>query len=225
MEGSGVTNYAVDKPTFAWSTSTTEFDDALLKRNIVTQHQVMLAKGASDQEANRLTQLKENGNNNNNNNNNEENHDSCRSDDSSSSSFNDNDDDDTVLQRYRQQRTAQWQSSFSTTVLYIQRSEWNRHVNEASHAKWVVVCLTSSDTERTGCMERAVQELAELGRMHHPVQFVLIPYHQAIDHPHWSVEHLPCLFLYRHGVVQKQLMRLAHITAETLYELLHSHMA
>lgn len=220
MEGHGVTNYATDKPTFALTPSTTEFDDALLHRNIVTHSQVMLAKGASStEEANRLTELllaskktKKNPT-----------VETPSQDDSNNSDDDDSfDDDDEVLQRYRMQRTAQIkQQQSSSSLQYIQKSDWPRCVNDASHQQWVVVCLTSSDTERTGCMERAVQELSKTCIPH--VQFVLIPYQQAIDE-RWPLQNLPCLFLYRHGVMQKQLLGLAHNhTKESLYDLLQSH--
>jgi hypothetical protein len=54
MQGRGVTNFSVDKPSHALTPTTTEFDDALLQRGIVTMEQVMLAKGASPEEALRL---------------------------------------------------------------------------------------------------------------------------------------------------------------------------
>jgi hypothetical protein len=202
MEGSGVTNYATDKPSYAYSTATTEFDDALLQRDIVTPTQVFLAKGASLEEAQRLVALREATN---------VNVDPTTSD-VDDDSFSD---DEEIMQRYRQQRQQQ-----ASSVQYIQRNEWHRHVNEASLQQWVVVCLTSSDTERTGRIEQAVQEVA---RATSGMQFVFIPYQQAIIEGNWPLHNLPCLFLYRHGVLQKQMMQLTHIqSTEALYELLQS---
>ena len=54
MEGRGVTNYDVSKPNFNITTSTTEFDDELMRRNIVSFEQCMIGKGATPQEARRL---------------------------------------------------------------------------------------------------------------------------------------------------------------------------
>lgn len=51
MQGRGVTNYAVDRPSYEYTTSTTEFDDELIKRGIVTVEQAMLGKGASPEQA------------------------------------------------------------------------------------------------------------------------------------------------------------------------------
>jgi hypothetical protein len=40
MQGRGVTNYATSKPSHEYTTATTEFDDALLKRGIISFEQV-----------------------------------------------------------------------------------------------------------------------------------------------------------------------------------------
>ena len=58
MDGRGVTNYSTDKPSYGFSTATTEFDDALMSRGVVTFEQAMIAKGASPQEARRLSEMK-----------------------------------------------------------------------------------------------------------------------------------------------------------------------
>jgi hypothetical protein len=47
MEGRGVTNYSTGKPSYGFSSATTEFDDALTSRGIVTFEQAMIAKGAT----------------------------------------------------------------------------------------------------------------------------------------------------------------------------------
>ena len=60
MQGRGVTNFSADKPSHTITTATTEFDDALISRGIVTTEQVMLAKGASPEEAQRLAEEKRN---------------------------------------------------------------------------------------------------------------------------------------------------------------------
>ena len=58
MDGRGVTNYSLDKPSYGFSTATSEFDDALISRGVVTFEQAMIAKGASPEEARRLANLK-----------------------------------------------------------------------------------------------------------------------------------------------------------------------
>ena len=217
MEGSGVTNYSTDMPSYAYSTATTEFDDALIKRGIVSHTQAMVGKGASPHEAHRLTELKE-----------EEQRKAHLSNttqpeqDDSDDSFEDDDDD--FMNRYRQERLTQLQHTSKERqegrlfgqAIVIDRTEWTREVNQASQLVWVVVCLTSSDTERTGKMQEAVQILAQAQET---TKFVLIPAQQAIaDWPH---SNLPSLFVYRHGSMQKQLVSLPHdISSEELYGLL-----
>jgi hypothetical protein len=202
MEGSGVVNYAADKPSYGFSTSTTEFDDALLKRSIITLEQAMLAKGASPEEAARLTRMK-----------NgipveeevplDRNEPPDEDDDDEGL----DDDDDEFLQRYREQRIQELKQTKKRfgEVIQISRPEWNVHVNNDSETCWVVVCLTTSDTERTGCVERAVHQLAQA---HADTKFVMIPSTSAI--PNWPHENLPSLFLYRHGKMQHQLIQMEH---------------
>ena len=54
MEGAGVTNYNVDKPSYAYTTATTQFDDALLAHGVVNRTQTITAKGASVAQAQEL---------------------------------------------------------------------------------------------------------------------------------------------------------------------------
>lgn len=217
MEGQGVTNYSVDRPSFAFTTSTTEFDDALIRRNVVSKEDAIVAKGASREQARVLlagfdakTPSNErptaspvsaapatiNGD----------------GEDESDDEFDDDLLDDDVLQRYRERRLDELQtirvgqghdSNCFGEVVFISRPDWTRHVNDSSVHGWVVVCLTSSDTERTGAVEAACQSLAQV---HTHTKFVLIPSHSAI--PNWPDENLPSLFLYRHGTMQHQLVQL-----------------
>jgi hypothetical protein len=191
MEGRGVTNYAGDKPSCAFSTATTEFDDALIQRGIVTFEQAMMAKGASSEEAKRLSHVKQGE------------AAVIEEYDSEEDSDDDHDDDDEFLQRYRQVRleelkTRQTKSTFGE-VIPITRPDWGREVNADSQKVWVVVVLTSHDVERTGCVEDAVQVLA---RTFATVKFVSIRSNAAIDN--WPDEHLPTIFLYRHGKLQQE---------------------
>ena len=95
MDGRGVTNYSTDKPSYGFSTITTDFDDALMSRGVVTFEQAMIAKGASPQEARRLSEMKFN--------------DSVEKKQSEQQSTERNreeisDDDDEFIHKYRQQR-------------------------------------------------------------------------------------------------------------------------
>ena len=214
MEGQGVTNYQPGKSSYGYSARTTEFDDACIQRGILTHEQAIFSKGASSEEAFRLAGLRnsiaceqesidDDGN--------EQGNEKADGDDE------DEDDylleDDEFLDRYRQQRLEELQEENSKVkgkniefgeVVLISRDEWNRHVNEDSMKHWVVVCLTSSDTERTGRVEEAVRQLAGDYRM---TKFVLIPSRSAI--PNWPDSNLPSIFLYRHGKMQLELLRLS----------------
>jgi hypothetical protein len=215
MEGQGVTNYQPGKSSYGYSARTTEFDDACIQRGILTHEQAIFSKGASSEEAIRLAGLKnstaceqESGDDDGNE------HGKEKADDGDDE---DEDDylleDDEFLDRYRQQRLEELQEEKSKVkgenvefgeVVLIARDEWNRHVNEDSMKHWVVVCLTSSDTERTGRVEEAVRQLAGDYRM---TKFILIPSRSAI--PNWPDSNLPSIFLYRHGKMQSELVRLS----------------
>ena len=247
MEGQGVINYAAadnHRPSYAFSGATTEFDDALLQRGIVTRDQVLLSKGMSVADAERLLQQSSSGQQ-------QQQHESTNStsvegqlrderkinqseftddgDDEDDSDFEDNED-DAFLQEYRRKRMMELQEESSTAagtvpkrrtfgeVVYIDRTEWIRHVNEDSvDGTWVVVCLTSSDTERTGRVEAIIAK--ELAAEHPATKFVLIPSHSAIAN--WPDANLPSLFLYRHGTMQHELIRLpVDLTREQLEETL-----
>jgi Arc/MetJ-type ribon-helix-helix transcriptional regulator len=199
MEGRGVTNYSGDKPSYAFSTSTTEFDDTLIKRGIVNFEQAMMAKGASVKEAKRLARVKQG-------------EEEAAIEENETESEQDESDDDEFLERYRQQRLQQLKQGSFGEVVPISRPDWVREVNEDSMKVWVVVVLTSHDVERTGSVENAVQVLAP---KFSTVKFVTIPSGAAI--PNWPEDNLPTIFLYRYGKLQTELIRVKqYISAEEL---------
>lgn len=246
MEGQGVTNYAVDKPSYAFSSATTEFDDILIRRGVVTLEQALGAKGASAEEARRLATASTSRNNQD-----EDDEPSPHvsfedEEDKDNNSDSEDDDDeyldqDEFMQQYRAKRLAELrerQLASTTTgssssgphttvqgssnrfgqVIPIQRHEWTHRVNEASHENWVVVTLTSNHTDITGPTEAAIAALAT----HCPsIQFVTIPSHSAIEH--WPDANLPSIFLYRHGKMTRELIRMKrHCTPLQLLEELAS---
>lgn len=186
--GRGVTNYSTDKPSHAFSTRTTEFDDELIRHKIVTVEQVMLAKGASPAEALRLADETKNRQTKT-----QKNHVSNDSDraitgtmekavddngdddnDDDDDSFLDDDDDELFMERYRKERLAQLQaeattmqssSSATTRIEHIFRRDWKSKVNEASMDHWVVVCMTESNNGGSSRYhDRVVQELHHFAR-------------------------------------------------------------
>jgi Phosducin len=231
-----ITNYAIQQPSYEYTDRTTQFDDALLQRGIVTMEQVLLAKGMSIETAEQLLlqqkQRKDeekriiNGNMNEtqiiaaNNKTVESGIDNGDSDEC-------DDGDDEFLQEYRQRRLLELQELSGKEshgrrifgdVIMIDRTEWQHHVNEDSKSVWVVIGLLSThDSDRTAMMKRS---LCELAPMYVEVKFVLISSHQAISN--WPDENLPSLFLYRHGVLQHELTRLPiQITTNELEKSLH----
>jgi hypothetical protein len=167
MQGRGVTNYSVDKPAYEYTGSTTEFDDALIQRGIVTREQCLLAKGASVEEATRLVQECNHSKKNDKNNNivdwqeasTRKTNTSDDDDDDDDDSFIDDEDDEIFLQRYREQRMQELKKqhqqeqqetakqithSNATLVQHISRDEWKEKVNEASTETWVVVTLVAT---------------------------------------------------------------------------------
>ena len=234
MEGRGTTNYDPDKPSYGFSTATTEFDDALIARGIVNFEQAMLAKGASPAEASRLTELherecepqsypKQPDKGTSSNNRAGDGHDA---DDASSSSERtsdvDDDDDDEFLSKYRAMRIKEMKTGTSSPsknhhhrygdVIYISRPDWQREVTEASRdGLWVVVNLTRSSSSMTirhdemcDTVEESFKTLAD---QYEDIKFVSIPSTSAIEN--WPVENLPTIFCYRFGKLQQQLIGIA----------------
>ena len=207
-----MTNYDAGKPSYGFSTATTEFDDALISRGVVTFEQAMIAKGASPNEARRLAELNENSKSG------YENGDTSNinqtgdgyDDDASASSGDEND--EQFIQKYRQMRINDMKKGRKQEygdVIPISRPDWNREVNEASrNGLWVVVNLTrsSSSLSRTHdeiCdkIEGIVRELAD---KFVDVKFVSIPSAAAVEN--WPAENLPTLFCYRFGKMQHQII-------------------
>jgi hypothetical protein len=202
----------VDKPSYGYSTETTEFDDALLSRGIITFEQAMIAKGATPREALRLNQLHEH-----------ELRSKSESHDVSpthvkkevgDSDESIQDEDDEFMNKYREKRPKELKSRQATQnrtkfgqVFQIARSDWNREVNNSSmDGLWVLVNLTRSSS----CVSQRHDELCdkvqhimiELADRFERVKFVSIPSNSAIED--WPMQNLPTLFCYRYGKLQHQ---------------------
>lgn len=218
MQGRGVTNYS-SNPSHSFSTRTTEFDDALLDRNIISFEQAMMAKGASPDEAKRLALLK------------------TQRDKEASEKVEinymydakhkraeedcDASDHDEALTEYRSRRLMQLKHG---NVIPIQRNEWNEEVNEASHSQWVVIVLTSTSSapnlnpyHRDQCLKMEKEVIPSLAGKFSEVKWISIPSRSAIEN--WPDDNLPTLFCYRKGKLQCQLVGLGdfgEIVADSL---------
>lgn len=234
MAGRGVTNYSTSKPSCAYSTSTTEFDDALLSRGIITFEQAMLAKGASPDEALRLTALNNNDKHKNNNNSNNNNNNCAEAgtfhrkngdiDDEQPSEDDDDSrkDDEQFLESYRKMRLSQFLENKERPKLFgqvipINRTDWNREVNDASEdGTWVVIHLTAQNSSPAShplhldiCYLMENDIIPQLAHKFTHVKFVSIPSTSAI--PNWPEENLPTIFCYRYGILQHQLLGLKDV--------------
>lgn len=228
----GITTYSTDEPTYGFSAATTEFDDALIERGIVTLEQALVANGATPEQAAVLAHQKRHGttspvspepevlakqsNPKTPRKNDDDGDKDSETEDDDDEEFLADDDENDFMERYRRERLVEIQQqqaqqrlkhgrSYFGEAIPISRTEWKHHVNDGSqNGVWVVVCLTSSSSlQRTGCVERAVKELAG---SYPTTKFVLIPSHHAI--PNWPESNLPSLFLYHDGVMQHQLIQL-----------------
>jgi hypothetical protein len=184
MEGRGVTNFTANKPSHGFTTSTTEFDDQLIQRGIVTTEQAMMAKGATMEDAFRLAEEKRRGVDsiikNNNGGSNWEKATTLGGDGDNNSDVSDDDSfevdfgDDAFLQNYRQERLDQLKleqdtkkksellsHSVPSSILHICRDDWKEEVNEESMDRWVVITLTDTSGDRR---DRVVQELHRFAR-------------------------------------------------------------
>lgn len=217
MQGRGITNYDTSKPSHELTTATTEFDDELIRRGIVTTEQVMLAKGASPEEAVRLAnekkkkpiqqqqeqqqELVETVN---------------EKEEQEQDSDDDDDDDDEFFARYRQERLEQLQHE-SSTIPNISRDEWTIHVNKASFSKWILVILWDDTSMRT---QETLQDLQTLLRQYSEYfGIVRIPYQEA--NPHWPKQRVPAIFAYRDGTKQHEYVTTIHGKFPTPAQLLN----
>ena len=212
------TNYALQQPSYEYTDRTTQFDDALLQRGIVTKEQVLLAKGMSIGTAEQLLMQQQKRNDEEAMIKNRTIDVTCRTksdaDDNNDDSDAEYDDcDDEFLKKYNERRLVELCESAQADkhktrkfgdVVLIDRTEWQHHVNDDSNDVWVIVGLLSTyDSNRTGMMKKAICELANL---YVETKFVLISSHQAISD--WPEENLPSIFIYRHGRLQHEWIRL-----------------
>ena len=157
MQGRGVTKYSTSKPSHEYTTSTTEFDDELIRRKIVTKEQSLMAKGASLEEAIRLIEEEKDHHNKNNSkknvkswtdikinkqSNNEEAEVNDDDDDDDDDSFEDDDDPDgeAFMQRYRQERIEQLKQHDEKNKIKLALSSSNNHYDSTS-----IIHITRND--------------------------------------------------------------------------------
>lgn len=218
-----MTNYSVNKPSYAFSSATTEFDEALIKHGVINRTQALVAKGATVQEAERLLQEEQekraiasktplrNWYD-------DDKKKSCNNDDDDDDSYDDllDDDDDEILRRYRQLRLDELKSARGGQdksrgiVESISCDEWMAKVNDASRdGTPVVICLTTSSARHEFLDACAV--LAQRHRSN--AIFVTLPSKEALpDWPHSE----PSVLVYRHGKLWREFFRLTALSVDDL---------
>ena len=205
MQGRGVTNYSIDKPSHSYTTQTSQFDDALLARNIISFEQAMMAKGATPEEARRLSALKSqqyqaaSAS--------QDNTTCCNSTMDNHEEHHHDNDNDAAIEEYRSKRLIQLQHG---NVIPISRTEWSEQVNTASYSQWVVILLTSTSSapnlnpyHKDQCLKIEQDIVPSLAGKFSEVKWVSIPSKSAIEN--WPDENLPTIFCYRRGELQCQL--------------------
>jgi hypothetical protein len=210
MNGRGVTSYDINKPSHGFTTETSEFDDALLKRNIITFEQAMMRKGASQQEANELAEWKKAKEQSDGNNTFIAEPRSTSSKKREDGDSEEEEEEEYELQEYRSRRLHELQYG---NVIPISRTEWTEEVNECSHSKWVVILLTSDSCAPNLipqhlelCRKLEQRIIPHLAEKFQEVKWVRIPSKSAIEN--WPDDNLPTLFCYRHGKLMQQMVGL-----------------
>mmetsp|Transcript_7127 Transcript_7127/g.10649 ORF Transcript_7127/g.10649 Transcript_7127/m.10649 type:complete len:280 (-) Transcript_7127:150-989(-) len=206
---SGITTYDVNKPTYAYTDQTTEFDDECIRRGIITKADAIVRKGATPAEAHRLvaqaaaaTEADDVG-------------DKMQHLNLADKDEMDSDSGDDFLRDHRSKRLSELKAERSTalnskskgkfgSVLTISRPDWPKEVNEASmDGQWVIIHLTCDSVWESRIVEEAMRKLAAKFA---DIKFVSIRSTSAIKR--WPDSNLPTIFLYQNGSMQQQFIGL-----------------
>ena len=215
---SGLTNYNVDKPTYAHSGETTQFEDSLMRHGVITKEQALLNKGMDSEsvakvlahdvveeyekihggEDSRIDYHHQN--------NKIDIHKRASDSEDSSDYDDDSEDDSNFMEQYRNARLGQLKETKAKNKFgnfeFIDRTDWEREVNEGSlNGQWVVVVLCSNAVEEAVICER---EFVLVAAKFRATKFLKIRSTSAIEN--WPDENLPAVFCYRDGEMQIQLI-------------------
>lgn len=113
------------------------------------------------------------------------------------------DDDDDALAVFRQRRMAEMQKLKEThvfgVVTHVPGSDYIKEVTEGSAKSWVVAILTMLGNEDS---ENLLQIMRQVASRNRDVRFVSMIAQEAI--PKFPAKHVPCVLLYKDGVMQQQ---------------------
>eukprot|EP01041_Mallomonas_annulata_P007776 gene7776-15912_t len=196
--------------TYEVTGETTEWEDILIKKNILTRDEVLINKGLNPEdfiketyqedieppvknvfEHATLDELDE---------------------------MEDENSDERILEKYREKRIEemkmqQLRNRFGE-VFDISRDVWVREVTDSSKSCWVVVHLYQDSVIECRLMH---QLLAEVASKYKYVKFLRIQSTQAVEN--WPDKNLPTLFLYHDGELQDQLITLRQLGGRTKRDL------
>ena len=202
---------------YALTSELTSWDDALIKKNVVSREQCLIAKGFTTEQvvdilAKERAEQAEAA--------------AAEAVEPAASPYagksageldeiEEEEDDDAMLQRYREERLHQMREAAARarfgTVLDIVKADWLREVNDASKSCWVVVHLYQDAVELCGVVDRALQSLAAQFR---DLKIVRIRSTAAIEN--WPDAKLPTLFAYREGELKHQFVGIDTLGGEQL---------
>ncbi|GMI15270.1 hypothetical protein TrVE_jg266 [Triparma verrucosa] len=201
---SNLINYDGITPSIPHSGETTDFEDALIKHDVIDKRQALGNKGMTEEQINSVlsrdaSNLKPDTANY---------HTDLPS--NSDSDFSDSDDD--FLASYRSHRLQELQEISAEKakknlnrfngVDEISRDEWASAVNGVSEdGTWVVVNLEHSGNDDTKNVTECLKNLAS---RFGSVKFLRINYKAAIEN--WPESNLPTVFCYCEGELQKQMI-------------------
>lgn len=211
MAGRGAT-------TVPFTTKLTDFDDALIKRDICTREQCLLAKGMDEEQVldllvhedvtREMAKLDEAA---------REaeaevardplRHATAHATRDELDDLDEDDEflDDAFLAKYREARIAELteaskQDRFGS-VFEIEKADWTREVNEVSNACWVFVHLYQDYVADSAALNVCLESLA---KTYPHVKFVKIRATSAVEK--WPDSNLPAVYLYHEGEMQHQLI-------------------
>ncbi|GMH58187.1 hypothetical protein TL16_g02553 [Triparma laevis f. inornata] len=203
---SNLINYDGLTPNHQHSGTTTDFEDALIKHDVIDKRQALGNKGMTEEQITRTLEkdaqdLKLDTTN--------YHHD--LNSDSDDDLLNDLDDDE-FLSSYRKQRLQEIKVNSAEKakrdlnrfngVDEISRDEWASAVNGVSEdGTWVVVNLEHSGNNETKNVTECLKNVAD---RFGDVKFLRIDWRAAIEN--WPEANLPTVFCYRNGELQKQMI-------------------
>ena len=213
---------------YARTGETTEWEDILMKKNIVTREQVFAAKGLDARDFPDPKTIKKEihvhydgnsmlnsesistGREGKKNQGNIDDDDGDRYDSEEEEEEDDDDMGGSFMDKYRAERMNQMREKAAKErfgeVIEINKAEWVKEVTEASNEQWVLVYMYSDSVTDCRLFEDIYATIAKKFKM---VKFVKIISSLAVDN--WPEKNLPTVYAYKDGNVSSVLMTLKEL--------------